>query len=92
MAMVRRMDRPQVMRTLKKQLGMLEYCESKGPGGKRGKWSFRFKTPDGNTLMESRKKFDSLAKAEKGFFEAVKKIATNQYTINYPAKSSASRN
>jgi len=80
------------MKNVKTRLGKLQYSSTKRSVGKRGKWGFKFTSPDGAIHMESRKTFDSLAKAEKSFFEAVKSIATNQYTIGYPESPSVSKN
>ena len=80
------------MRTRKGKLGVLQYCRMQPSGGKRVKWGFKLKNPDGSTIIESAKSFDSLSKAEQGFFKVVKAMATNQYSIDYPAKTSAARN
>jgi uncharacterized protein YegP (UPF0339 family) len=58
---------------------VLEYCRTRRSG--RNKWTFRFKTPDGKTVMESAEPFASKAKAEIGFLNMVKSIATNDYSI-----------
>lgn len=80
------------MRTRKIKLGVLQYCRMQRSGGKQVKWGFKLKNPDGSTVIESAQSFDSLSKAEQGFFKAVKAMATNQYSIDYPAKTGAARN
>jgi hypothetical protein len=64
---------------------ILEYREAKA--GHKSKWGFLFKTPEGDTLIESGKHFSSLAEAEQGFVSLIKSIATNQYEITYPGKT-----
>ena len=54
---------------------------------KARKWGFRFKTPDGKTLVESAALFDSYAKAQQGFLGMIKSIATNQYSVKAPTGS-----
>ena len=65
---------------MKNKSAILEYCVARR-GGRR-KWGFCFKTPDGQTLIESLQQYDSQAKAEKGFCKLVKSIATNDYAIS----------
>jgi uncharacterized protein YegP (UPF0339 family) len=71
---------------MKKKRVILEYCEAKSAGRRDGggKWGFRFKTADGDTLVESEQKFGSLEQAEKSFVALMKSIATNEYTVDYP--------
>jgi hypothetical protein len=69
---------------MKAKSAVLEYCVAKTNGGTVAQWGFRFKAPDGQTLMESVAPFDSLAKAEEGFISVIKLIATNQYIIDCP--------
>ena len=65
---------------MKNKSAILEYCVARRDG--RRKWGFCFKTPDGQTLIESLQQYDSQAKAEKGFIKMVKSIATNDYSIS----------
>ena len=44
-------------------------------------WGFRLKAPDGQTLIESAKAFDSQAEAEEGFVLMIKLIAANRYIV-----------
>ena len=71
---------------MKNRTPVLEYCVAK-KGGKKAKWAFRFRTPEGETLIESAKVFDSRVKAEAGFFSLIKSVASNQYRVEYPAHS-----
>jgi hypothetical protein len=80
------------MRLRKHALGSLEYRSTKTPRTHRRKWGFRFKSSDGSTVLQSGIKFSSLAQAERGFYDALKLMATNQYTIEYPGKRGAERN
>ena len=69
---------------MKKKHVILEYCEAKSAGRRGGKWGFRFKTAEGDTLIESEQHFGSLEQAEQGFVALMKSIATNEYTVDYP--------
>src|SRR5438046_5785955 len=62
---------------------VLEYCAAKSTGRKRAKWSFRFRTPDGDLLLQSAKTFNSKAEAEQGFISLIKSVASNQYNIEF---------
>lgn len=72
---------------MKHKSAVLEYKLAKQTRTKSRKWAFRFKTPDGKTLVESAALFDSYAKAQQGFLSMIKFIATNQYSIKAPAGS-----
>ena len=75
---------------MKNKRVILEYRKAKTVrGGKKSQWGFSFKTPDGQTLLESGTGFTSLAKAEQGFVSLVKSIAANEYQVAYPAKARA---
>lgn len=67
---------------MKHKHAILEYRADNDNGRNKGKWGFRFKTADGQTLMESSQKFHSLAQAEQGFIALIKSIVTNQYVID----------
>lgn len=62
---------------------VLEYCLEGTSPVENGKWIFRLKAPDGETLMESSRSFESQSKAEEGFVSMVKMIARNHYTISF---------
>ena len=70
---------------MKNKNPVLEYKVASRSKSKARKWGFRFKTPDGKTLVESAALFDSYAKAQQGFLAMIKSIATNQYSIKAPA-------
>src|SRR5262245_26117716 len=70
---------------------VLEYWLAEHGGSPTAKWQFRLKTPDGQTLMQSAKAFDSLALAEQAFVAMIKLIATNQYRIDAPGLRNAER-
>lgn len=80
------------MRLRENKLGSLEYRSTKSPKSNRRRWGFNFKSSDGSTVLRSGPKFSSLAKAERGFYDALKLMATNQYTIEYPGKGGVERN
>ncbi len=67
---------------MKNKTAVLEYRITE-QGGVRGKWGFRFKSPEGAVLMESVELYDSLEQAERGFVRLIKTVATNQYTIEH---------
>jgi uncharacterized protein YegP (UPF0339 family) len=71
---------------MKSKKPVLEYCLGRPVGRRRPKWGFRFKTEDGEVLMESGERYASLDQAEQGFVAFVKSIATNQYKVAYPTK------
>ena len=71
---------------MKRKTSVLEYCVAR-KRGKRAKWAFRFRTPEGETLIQSAKVFDSRVKAEAGFVSLIKSVASNQYRIEYPQHS-----
>src|SRR5881396_2309490 len=62
---------------------VLEYCAAKSTGRKRAKWSFRFRTPEGDLLLQSAKTFNSKAQAEQGFISLIKSVASNQYNVEF---------
>ena len=68
---------------MKNKTPVLEYCVAR-KNGKRAKWAFKFRTPKGDTLIQSAKAFRSKNQAEKGFASMIKSVATNQYTVEYP--------
>ena len=67
---------------MKPKKAMLEYRASKTAGRKRATWGFRFKTANGETLMESKRPFASRRLAEQGFVAMLKSIATNNYLVH----------
>ena len=67
---------------------MLEYCVGHPPGGQNGKWRFRFKTKEGEVVMDSGERYSSLDQAEEGFVALVKSIATNEYRVRLPSPMS----
>ena len=67
---------------MKTKTPVLEYSVAKT--GKRAKWVFKFRTPHGDTLIQSAKPFNSKTQAEAGFIALMKSVATNQYTVEYP--------
>jgi len=67
-----------------KKHAILEYRVGRRSRGKKAKWGFRFKAPDGTTLIESVAAFASQRQAEQGFVSIIKSIAANQYTIQTP--------
>ena len=71
---------------MKNKTAVLEYCVAR-KRGQKARWAFRFRTPEGDTLMQSAKVFASKAQAEKGFIRLIKSVATNQYKIEYPNHS-----
>lgn len=68
--------------SMKPERAMLEYRAGKTAGCKRATWGFRFKTADGETLMESKRPFASRQQAEQGFVAMLKSIATNNYSVH----------
>ena len=68
---------------MKTKRPVLEYCLSRTPGGKRLKWAFRFRTPEGEVLIESAKMFTCKAHAERAFVSLIKSVATNQYKVEH---------
>jgi uncharacterized protein YegP (UPF0339 family) len=62
---------------------VLEYRAVRTKQGKRARWSFRFRTPAGEVLMESAKVFGSKAQAERGFVALIKSVASNGYTVEF---------
>src|SRR5437660_4927817 len=73
---------------MKSKLPVLEYSVVGKTSRKKGKWTFRFKTPAGAILMESAFRFGSRAEAERGFVSVIKSVATNQYNVQYQEQSS----
>ena len=71
---------------MKTKTSVLEYCVARKQGGKP-RWLFKFRTPEGDTLIQSAKAFGSKIQAEKGFISLIKSVATNQYKVEYPAHS-----
>ena len=71
---------------MKRKGAVLEYKVVKHTRTKSRKWGFRFKTPNGKTLVESAAIFESYAKAQQAFLSMIKFIATNQYSIKSPGK------
>jgi uncharacterized protein YegP (UPF0339 family) len=72
---------------MKQKHAILEYRRARRTRGKKAKpakWGFRFKAPDGKTLIESVASFASQRQAEQGFLSMIKSIAANQYTIRTP--------
>jgi hypothetical protein len=68
---------------MKNKTPVLEYCMAR-KNGRKARWVFKFRSPQGDTLIESRKAFASKMQAEKGFVSLMKSVATNQYTVEYP--------
>ena len=68
---------------MKNKTPVLEYCVAK-KNGKRARWAFKFRTPEGDTLIQSAKTFRSKTQAEKSFVSLIKSVATNQYRVAYP--------
>ena len=68
--------------SMKPKTAMLEYRSGKTAGRKRATWGFRFKSADGETLMESKRPFASRRQAEQGFVAMLKSIATNNYSVH----------
>ena len=66
---------------MKSNLPVLEYSLAQASARKPGKWAFRFRTRDGNTLFESTMNFRSQAEAERKFISLIKSIATNEYKV-----------
>jgi len=71
---------------MKNNTPVLEYCVARKKG-KKAKWAFRFRTPEGQTLIQSAQVFASRCEAEAGFFSLIKSVASNQYRIEYPEHS-----
>jgi uncharacterized protein YegP (UPF0339 family) len=69
---------------MKSKLPVLEYSVVGRTPGKRGKWTFRFRTPEGGVLIESGAKFSTKAEAERGFVSLIKSVASNEYQVDYP--------
>src|SRR6185369_5073518 len=65
------------------KLPVLEYSVAEGKRGKRGKWLFRFRTSEGEVLIQSSMKFPSKAEAERRFVSLIKSIASNEYQVAY---------
>lgn len=76
---------------MKSKLPVLEYSVAGTTPGKKGKWAFKFKTPEGDLLMESAMGFGSQAEAERAFVSLIKKVAANEYQVHYapPSRSEA---
>jgi uncharacterized protein YegP (UPF0339 family) len=70
---------------MKNQDSVLEYCVAKKKSHRKPQWTFKFRTPEGETLVQSAKPFASRSEAERGFISLIKSVATNQYKIEYPA-------
>ena len=71
---------------MKSEHAMLEYCMGRPPGGQKGKWRFRFKTKEGEVVMDSGERYASLDQAEAGFVTLVKSIASNEYQVSLPGQ------
>jgi len=80
---VERLQGRQGNQFMKNKTPVLEYCMA-SKSGRKPRWVFRFRSPQGDTLIESRKAFASKTQAEKGFVSLMKSVATNQYTVEYP--------
>src|SRR5437588_12063998 len=65
------------------KLPVLEYSTVAAVLGKRAQWAFRFRTPEGEILMESAPTFRSKAAAERGFVSLIKAVARNAYLVAY---------
>ena len=65
------------------KLPVLEYSAVGTAPGKKARWAFRFKTPEGEVLMESALSFASKAEAERGFISLIKSVARNAYLVAY---------
>src|SRR5438034_6884044 len=79
-----RVNRPlKQQQLMKNKRAVLEYCQTRSPGSSRTKWLFRFKTPQGEMLIQSTKSFTCKAQAEAGFVSLIKSVAANEYTIEY---------
>jgi len=64
---------------MKTKLPVLEYSVT--GTSPANKWTFRFKTPEGKVLIESRMGFCSQAEAEQEFVSLMKSIAANEYKV-----------
>jgi len=64
---------------------VLEYRVTHPEGAGNPQWGFRFSDPDGRTLVESARVFESLAQAEEAFVGMIRVIATNRYRIDTPS-------
>lgn len=74
---------------MKTKTPILEYCASMETGSKRPRWGFRFRTAEGEMLIESARKFRSQAQAEREFVSLIKSVATNQYTVETAMRAEA---
>ena len=68
---------------MKNKLPVLEYSVAGTNRRKKTKWTFRFKTPENEILIESSINFGSKAEAERTFVSVIKSIATNSYKVEY---------
>jgi hypothetical protein len=74
---------------MKSKIPVLEYLLAGTAPGKMAKWGFRFRTSEGDVLIESALNFRSQADAERAFVSVIKSIATNKYAVECPTASRA---
>jgi hypothetical protein len=72
---------------MKSKLPVLEYSVAGTTPGKKGQWAFKFRTPEGDLLMESAMGFGSQAEAERAFVSLIKRVAANEYHVQCPQSS-----